>query len=77
MPKFKVSVYRTGYSQRDIEIEAKDSNEASEVALDVAGDYEFSEQNSEYEVEYVEEIEPKPRKQHKPPLMIMTPHISN
>ena len=35
--KFKVHMLRTGYSCRDIEIEALDSNEATTKAMDEAG----------------------------------------
>jgi hypothetical protein len=56
MTRFKVLVYRTGYSSREIEVEADSDSEALGVAEDVAGDYEFSENNAEYEADSAEEI---------------------
>ena len=43
MKKFKVSVVRIAYAVREIEVEAIDEKHAEEVALDTAGNYEFSE----------------------------------
>lgn len=53
MKKFKVSVVRISYAVREIEIEAESEEAAKELALDEAGNYEFSEHNSDYEVESV------------------------
>jgi hypothetical protein len=61
MPKFKVTVLRTGYSVTEIEVEAANEEEAEEVAQDEAGGYSFSEHSSEYEVGHVEKVpEPEP-----------------
>jgi len=46
--KFIVSVTRTSYSTRNIEVDATSRKEAEELAIDAAGDYEFSEQNADY-----------------------------
>ncbi len=60
MPRYKVNVYRTGYSSREIEVEAENEKEAGEKAEDVAGNYEFSENSSEYESDWVDEIKEQP-----------------
>lgn len=57
MPKFIVSMRRTGYAYRDIEVEAGDYKEARRKAYDEAGDYDYSEKSSEYKVEYVHQVE--------------------
>jgi hypothetical protein len=46
--KYVVSVCRTGYGFRDIEVEAKDEKEALKLALDEAGNHEFSEKTADY-----------------------------
>jgi hypothetical protein len=53
MPKFEVQVFRTSYSSRMIEVEAENEEEAKENALEKAGDYEFSEKDAEYTVDFV------------------------
>jgi hypothetical protein len=53
MPKFEVQVFRTSYSSRMIEVEAKNEEEAKKNALEEAGDYEFSENDAEYTVNFV------------------------
>jgi hypothetical protein len=61
MPKFKVTVLRTGYAATEIEVEAANEEEAEEIAQDEAGGYSFSEHSSEYAVDHVEKIpEPEP-----------------
>lgn len=55
MPVFKVSVSRTGYGYSTFEVEAKDSTEAKEKALEEAGDHDYSEHSSEYNVEGITE----------------------
>jgi hypothetical protein len=57
MPKFIVSMRRTGYAFRDIEVEAGDYNEAREKAYDEAGDYDYSEKDADYKVEYIHQKE--------------------
>lgn len=53
MPKYKVNVCRTAYANRLIEVEAKDPKEAEEKALDIAGDFDYSEHSSNYSAEGV------------------------
>lgn len=53
MTKFKVSVVRVAYAVREIEVDAVDEKHAEEVALEKAGNFEFSEHSSTYEVEGV------------------------
>ena len=45
---FIVAVCRTAYAFRDIEVQATSEKEALELALDDAGNHEFSEKSSEY-----------------------------
>lgn len=49
--KFRIPVRRIGYSFKTIEVEAKNRKEAEEMALDNAGNYEFSESTAEYEID--------------------------
>jgi len=51
--KFTISVCRTGYGHRDIEVEAESQAQAESLALDEAGDYDYSEHSSEYSLEGV------------------------
>ena len=53
MPKFEVQVFRTSYSSRIIEVEAENEEEAKENAIEKAGDYEFSERDADYTVDFV------------------------
>ncbi len=53
MPKFEVQVFRTSYSSRIIEVEAENEEEAKENAIEKAGDYEFSEHDADYTVNFV------------------------
>ena len=46
--KFVVLVTRASYSSRNIEVEATDREEAKRLAIDEAGNFEFSEQNADY-----------------------------
>jgi hypothetical protein len=48
--KFSVTVVRTSYSTRDIEVEANDPIEAKNKALDMSGDFEYPERDAEYNV---------------------------
>jgi hypothetical protein len=50
MSTFVVGVTRIGYGYRDFEIEAETSEEAREKALDIAGNFEFNEKTSDYEI---------------------------
>lgn len=49
--KFSIPVVRIGYGFKTIEVEADSQEEAEELALDEAGDYEYSEKESQYEIE--------------------------
>lgn len=60
MPKFKVSVDRTGYSSLEIEVEAENEAEAKNLAMDEAGNHSFSEHDADYEADHVEEIVEEP-----------------
>jgi len=51
--KYSVDVARTAYGFRTLEIEADNETEAREKALDIAGDFEYSEKSSEYSIEWV------------------------
>jgi hypothetical protein len=53
MEKFIVSVLRTSYAWRDIEISAASEAEARATVLDICGDYEFSEKDADYSIEQV------------------------
>lgn len=48
MPKYNITVCRTGYGFNTIEVEANNQKEAEEKALDEAGNHEYSEKSSEY-----------------------------
>ena len=56
MKRYKVHVIRTGYGHHDIEVDANSKKEAEKKALEQAGDYDFSEYDSDYEVEYAKEV---------------------
>lgn len=56
MPKFTIPVTRIGYGYRDIEVEAQSQEEANEKALNEAGNYEFSERESDYIVQDMPEF---------------------
>jgi hypothetical protein len=49
--KFLIPVVRIGYGFKTIEVEAESQEEAEELALDEAGDHEYSEKESQYEIE--------------------------
>jgi hypothetical protein len=50
MPEFKCFVRRIGYSSREITVQAANERDAYNKLVDVAGSYEFSESDSEYEI---------------------------
>jgi len=52
---YLVEVLRTGYSCRTLEIQAENEEQAASLAEDEAGNYEYSEHTSEYEIESVRE----------------------
>jgi len=49
--KYEVSITRIGYAHRRFEVEADSELEAQEKAIDMAGNYDFSEGDAEYECE--------------------------
>lgn len=51
--QYEVNVCRIGYAHRTILVEAKNEEEAKDIAVDKAGDYEFSEHSSDYEAQEV------------------------
>lgn len=53
MAKYNVHVVRTSFAFRVIEVEADSVAEAKDIALDTAGDYEFSEKDAEYDINFV------------------------
>ena len=55
MAKYTVYVARISYAIVPIKVEADSGDEAEATALDLAGDYLFSEHSAEYEVESVTE----------------------
>lgn len=50
---YNVSMCRIGYGHNVLVAKARSEKEAEEKALDIAGDYEYSEKASEYEVQGV------------------------
>ena len=48
---FDIPVRRIGYGFRTIQVLANNQVEAEQIALDTAGDYEFSEKSSDYDIE--------------------------
>ena len=59
MSKWKVSVIRKSYSCREIVVEANSMEEAGDKALDEAGDYLYSENGAEYELDDIDPEEIK------------------
>lgn len=56
MSKWKVSVVRIGYSHLDITVEAATKAEAEDKAVEVAGNYLFSEHDADYKADGSEEV---------------------
>lgn len=54
--EFDVAVLRIAYGSRRIRVKAKSQFEAEQKALDEAGDYEFSENDADYEIESVIQV---------------------
>ncbi len=48
--EFTIKVMRTSYAFRDIKVEAKSQKEAEKLALDEAGDHEYSEKDADYSI---------------------------
>lgn len=55
--KYQVSVCRTSYAYRTIEVEALNEQEAAQIASEEAGNLEFSEKSAEYSADYVIPLE--------------------
>lgn len=51
--KYDVHVTRTGFSSGTIQVVAKNQEEATQKALEAAGDLDFSEHDADYAVESV------------------------
>lgn len=49
--KFIIPVIRSGFGSRNIEVEAISQEQAERLALEEAGDHEFSEHTSEYDID--------------------------
>lgn len=49
LKQYAVDIMRTGYGFRTLTVQASSEKEAIATALDIAGNYEFSEKSSEYE----------------------------
>ena len=48
--KYNIEVCRISYGFATIEVEAESLEQAEEIALDEAGNYEFSEKDAEYTI---------------------------
>ncbi len=55
MPKFKVEMCRIGYGFKTFEVEASTRFDAEEKAYEDAGNYEYPEKSSNYEIDAIEE----------------------
>jgi len=53
MKKFIVSVLRTSYAWRDIEITAASEAEARATVMDICGDYEYKGEDADYSIEHI------------------------
>lgn len=53
MGKYVVKVCRIAYAFKDIEVEAENETQATDKAMDDAGNHEFSEKDVEYEAQGV------------------------
>lgn len=56
LEKFVIEVCRIGYGFHKFEIEAETKEQAEEIALNQAGDFEYSENSSKYEISTVWEF---------------------
>ena len=50
MPIFRIEVTRIGYASRVIEVEATTQDDAERIALETAGNHEFTEHYAEYQL---------------------------
>jgi hypothetical protein len=56
MPKFKVTMCRTGYGFATYEVSAPNLQKAREKAFETAGNYDYSEKSSDYGLQNLERI---------------------
>lgn len=54
---YKVEISRTTYDSMSFDVEAKDENEAHELAIELAENTCWGSGNAAYEVDYIEEVE--------------------
>lgn len=57
MKKFVMSIKRTAYAIREIEVEAENEEQARELAFEQAGSMDFSAHDAEYSVEDIKSVE--------------------
>jgi hypothetical protein len=53
--KYIITMIRSGYGHCDIEVVASDEDEARKIAYETAGNYDYSEHASDYEIDGVRE----------------------
>ena len=51
--EYSVDITRTGYSKKTIKVTASSEEEAKEKAFDIAGDFEYSEYDADYDVDVI------------------------
>ena len=54
---YKVEVTRKSHDSMSFDVEAKNENEAHELAIEIAMDAIWDSGNVQYDVEYIEEVE--------------------
>ena len=52
MAQWSVKIVRIGYASRIFLVDAEDEDQAKRLAMDTAGNYEFSEHTSIYELDW-------------------------
>ncbi|MDI1362578.1 hypothetical protein [Methylotenera sp.] len=57
MITFKVGVIRIAYGHREFVVEAESAEQAENIADEMAGDYEFNMRSTEYNIDYISEVE--------------------
>jgi hypothetical protein len=57
MKTYKVEVTRTTFDSMSFDVEARDENQAHEIAIDMACNASWGSGNAEYEVDFMEEVE--------------------
>ena len=56
MAQFKVEITRTSYSTKTFFVEANTEGQAKDIALDMAYNHTFDEDDADYNVQFVREI---------------------